>query len=397
MTEINKDIIFVKGAKNGAIYNFRSGNVYQLNQEGCTELQKYINDKNYFSDYISQLMQMELLDKTFSVCEYIPSRSEASLDMVWLEITQNCNLKCLHCYEGNYHCSSENSMQLEKWIDIIGQIAELKVKRVVVIGGEPLTSPILPDIMKALCDYGISATLFTNATLISNKLMQLIIENKDIIRVKVSIYGHNSEIHDRITTVSGSFEKMNGNIKKLVANGVSVNPAVIIMKENQEYLDEIINYLKEIGLRYTRYDVIRNVFGGTQNMHIPDNNEILKNVKYTKPNFSITKEKFDKNVFYNSCWKGKFAITEDGNVLPCVFERDIVYGNVLNTAIRELINTSITQSCWEKSFDKIKVCNKCEFRYACKDCRPLGKSVSGCICEKNPRCTYDPETGKWYE
>ena len=397
MFEINKDVIFVKGAKNGAIYNFCSGNVYQINQEGCAELHKYIDDKNYCSNYIFKLLKMNLLDQNFCPCEYHPSRNEASLDMVWLEITRNCNLKCLHCYEGNHHCSSKNSISLEKWLDIIHQIAELKVERVVVIGGEPFTSSILFDILKALCDNGVTATLFTNATLIPDKIMQFIIENKDMIRVKVSIYGHNAETHDRVTTVSGSFEKMNCNIKNLIANGVSVNPAVIIMKENQEHLDEIIDYLKTIGLHYTRYDVIRNVFGGTQNMHTPDNVEIIKKVKYTKPNFSITKEKFDNNAFYNSCWKGKMAITENGDVLPCVFERDIVCGNVLGTTIHELINSGMMKSCWEKSFEQIKVCSVCEFRFACKDCRPLGKSVSGCISEKNPRCTYNPETGKWNE
>ena len=41
------------------------------------------------------------------------------------------------------------------------------------------------------------------------------------------------------------------------------------------------------------------------------------------------------------------------------------------------------------------VCKDCEYRFACKDCRPLAKSVDGCQNGKNPRCKYDPYTGNW--
>ena len=35
MFEINKDIIFVKGFTNGAIYNFNDNKVYSVNKSAC--------------------------------------------------------------------------------------------------------------------------------------------------------------------------------------------------------------------------------------------------------------------------------------------------------------------------------------------------------------------------
>lgn len=400
MYEINQDVVFVKGTLKGAIYNFNDGKVYWINGDGCEIIEKYINSRDNITNsaelkYISELASMELLDTTFYIKNYKPEKSIPALEMAWLEITQGCNLKCLHCYEGNLHYSSNKGLKLKEWLNIIDELSSLRVKRVVVIGGEPCISPFLPYILKKLCDCNIPTTLFTNATLLSDELMDLIISNSNIIRVKVSIYGHNSVVHDRITTVKGSFNKMLRNIEYLTSHGVIVNAAVVIMKENQDYIQDIIGYVKQSEMIYTRYDVIRNVFGGTQNEHIPTNVSLINSVCQTKPNFSITKERFDNNAFYNSCWKGRIAITEDGNVLPCVFEREIICGNISNLPLSEIISSNEMQLCWCKSFDTIEYCKACEFRYACKDCRPLGKGVSGNISEKNPRCTYNPYIGEW--
>ena len=46
-------------------------------------------------------------------------------------------------------------------------------------------------------------------------------------------------------------------------------------------------------------------------------------------------------------------------------------------------------------FNFIEYCKDCEFRYSCKDCRPLGISVKGSITSQNPRCKYNPYTGEW--
>jgi predicted nucleotidyltransferase len=46
-------------------------------------------------------------------------------------------------------------------------------------------------------------------------------------------------------------------------------------------------------------------------------------------------------------------------------------------------------------FSKINTCKDCEFRFACKDCRPLAFAENANISEKTPRCTYNPYEGKW--
>ena len=73
------------------------------------------------------------------------------------------------------------------------------------------------------------------------------------------MYGPSAEIHDKITNVRGSFKKTTEAVQALVAQGVSVSAAVIVMKENEAYVDETMQYVRELGMKCSRYDIIRNV------------------------------------------------------------------------------------------------------------------------------------------
>ena len=326
--------------------------------------------------------------------EYNPILSnEIKLEMAWIEITQKCNLRCVHCYEGNKHVSSDFTISLKDWKNVIDQLVKLGINRLIIIGGEPTCHSNIIEIIEYSSQYSIDITLFTNATCFNDKLFECIISSG--ISVKVSIYGHCAEIHDKITGVPGSFIKLYETLERLIKNDIKVSCAIIIMKENQNYLDDIIKYIKDIGLKYSGYDVIREVYGGTQNIHMPTNKQVIENKYFTKPNFKITKKKFYDNMKKNSCWYGKITIMENGNVIPCEFEREYIYGNVLNNTIYDIIHSDKVTSKWFLDFSNIDECKDCEFRFACKDCRPLGKAVCGNIYSKNPRCCYNVYQGEW--
>lgn len=396
MFEINNDIIFVEGALNGAIYDFNSEKVYSINESACKIVERYINNDCLDSDndYLSTLTANKLISERFAPRPFsIIYNKEVYLEMAWIEITQCCNLRCVHCYEGNTHVSASNSLSLDDWKNVVDQLGEMKINRLIIIGGEPCCSSMVCQIIEYASRYAIDITLFTNATLITDEIFNCIVKNK--ISVKVSIYGYCAEIHDLVTGTYGSFHRMITSVKKLISVGVKVSSAFIVTKENEDYIQETVAFIKKIGMKYSRYDVIRQVWGGLQNAHIPTRSDVLEPVYFTKPNFRTTKRSFFHNALHNTCWYGKITIMENGNVVPCEFERSIVYGNVLKQSIKDIILNEKTQSKWFFSFDQIDECRDCEFRYACRDCRPLGLSVCGKISSKNPRCRYDVYHGKW--
>ena len=72
----------------------------------------------------------------------------------------------------------------------------------------------------------------------------------------------------------------------------------------------------------------------------------------------------------------------------------IVHAVQGKSSIKEIISSEKTQDCWNLTAEKTEVCSECEFRFACKDCRPLAEASSG-FYAKNPRCTYDVYSGEW--
>lgn len=394
MIEIKKNVIYVKGAKNGAIYNLSTGKVYSINEMACEIIDNYITGKEYNENYIERLIKEGLLDLNFQAREYYPCQENNNLlEVAWLEITQACNLRCIHCYEGTKHNCLSHSLTVNQWKRVIDELADLKVKRLIFIGGEPCCNKFLNILLDYAAQYSVHITLFTNATILSDRTIQCLVKNN--ISVKVSLYGHKKEVHDSVTGVEGSFEKMEANVKKMVHENIQVYASVIIMKENQKYVREIMEYAEKTGMKYGGYDIIREVYNGKQKEHIPDNISILQNVYTTQPNFYITKEIFDNACVRNSCWYGKFSIMENGDVIPCEFERNIKYGNVTKTSIRDIIRGEIAKKCWSITNNEIKICRDCEFRYACKDCRALALAKEHNLFAKKSRCTYDPINGKW--
>ncbi len=84
--------------------------------------------------HLTQVLETFLLKK-INIDRYLP---------IQLDITNLCNLRCVHCYHP--HHKNEGAISLDDWKAILRQYKALINKMhyrasVVICGGEPLTSP----------------------------------------------------------------------------------------------------------------------------------------------------------------------------------------------------------------------------------------------------------------
>jgi len=70
------------------------------------------------------------------------------------------------------------------------------------------------------------------------------------------------------------------------------------------------------------------------------------------------------------------------------------YGNIKDCTLKEIVNKDIFKDVWYINKDKIAVCQNCEFRYICTDCRAYIDDPQN-IYSKPLKCGYDPYTCKW--
>ena len=395
---LNSNVYFVKGFKNAAVYDLNTRQVYAINEVGKKILEKYLkNDETSMNEdekeFIDKLVALNILtqnkkDKINLV------KPNTHLIYTWLELTDRCNMNCVHCYGefGKPSTSKNEMLSTTEWKQIIDELIQLGCLDIQLIGGEPTVHKDFFDILKYAHDKGMKRIdVFTNATLINENNISVFKENN--CNVRVSVYGHNSEIHDKITKYKGSFEKTKNALCLLKKHNIPTKIAVVIMKENEKYVEDIKKFIHSIGHEYTGYDVIRPSCANTISSHTISDVEVLRSRYNVKPIFRTSKEEFFSNYYFNSCWNGKLAITAKGDVIPCIFARDEVVGNVRKNSIDEIKKGIIEK--WSITKDKIDVCKDCEFRYCCHDCRPISKGINGDVLSKYPRCCYDPYAGVW--
>jgi len=400
----------VKGSKYSIIIDFESGRTYRVNrsasriielgeqgfkvEEAVEKLGSELKDSSIIS-FIEKLVEQGLLLLSSNPKPQGSEKpSELKLDFIWIEVTPNCNLQCIHCYtEARVNKDEQlETLSKEEIEKVIGEAAELGCRKIQFTGGEPTLRSDLKSLIEYAKVKGFELIeIFTNGTLLTEPMIKFLAEQK--VNVAMSIYSYRAKTHDAITKVPGSFEKTMNSLKLLLAYGVPTRCEIVAMRQNEKELEATSYFLYQLGV-YTRPpDPIRPSGRGRNMENWPT--EYGQAFLQTKPSFIISRENYEKNKRWNSCWFGKAAVTSSGNVIPCVFARDQVVGNVKHQSLAEIILGEKMLRLWGLNRDQIEVCRDCEYRYVCEDCRPWAYGLTGNLYAKSPRCTYNPYTGEW--
>lgn len=399
----------VSGAARGAIYNFQTGTVYSINTgslrllRACGEkrLEELISLKtkgdNPPLDFLHNITEMGL--GSFFVKKPGPQKNDAlaqddplPLNFLWLELTSSCNNTCLHCYATSGPCSNNDCVPHERWLLLISEARKEGATAIQLIGGEPLLYPRWRELVIKAHEEGYKfIEVFTNATLIDDACIDFFKQYK--VNIATTIYAGSAEIHDKVTRNPGSFEKTLAAIKKLKSVNIPLRVASIIMKANELEPDNIMTLCTKLGVEARVPDVVRPTGRG-------DDEELLPTAYRKppiKPPFYTNQYAFSSAQRCHNCLAGKIAVTSNGDVIPCIFARNQICGNILNQPLTEVLKAQPLQACWQTTKDHVDKCKDCEYRYACYDCRPLaqGSDPAKRWLACSVGCLYNPYTGKW--
>lgn len=169
--------------------------------------------------------------------------------MVQLDLTNACNLSCIHCYHSNHQ--NNGAISLDQWKKISSQILEFTnrmnfIPHFVLCGGEPLLSPFLKPMLDLICEkFGESSiSILTNGTMIRDRHLRLFEGRK--IHFQVSFDGPNAKQHDLVRGV-GSFDSSREGVKILIASGYTVSILSILSQRTSTWIREFFIHAKEIG------------------------------------------------------------------------------------------------------------------------------------------------------
>jgi radical SAM protein with 4Fe4S-binding SPASM domain len=319
------------------------------------------------------------------------------------EISDSCNLRCLHCYTNS---GPEKSVSLSKdqAFKLIDNMADKQIYSLGIGGGEPLMLLYLDELIEHITKRGMKISLSTNGTLIDDNRAKKFNE-LGLGAAQISIDGLR-DTHDYIRG-KGNFDRAISGIKHLIAHGISVRVAFTVNKKNYHDMYEVTKLAKSLGtdsvvfFRYMPCSVRgeelkldkETLYHAAQN--ILKAKELQENKGYSK--FLIYYERVSflsfllnpKDLEQTKCLggEGMCNITSEGNITICPHLSKVV-GNIWHEELGYIWKKMNQETL--KLHDIPSECKECEFASICRGgCKGISYLSSGSFNAKDECCYKD--------
>ncbi len=165
--------------------------------------------------------------------------------VVW-NVTQACNLKCVHCYAHATEKGHKKELSTKEGFAVLDDLAEFGVPVVLFSGGEPLVRKDLMDLASYAVQRGMRAVISTNGTLITRTMA------KELRKVGLSYVGVSldglKEVHDRFRGKKGAFRDAMQGIRNCQEQGLKVGLRFTLNRMNVEEVPGIFDLLEETNI-----------------------------------------------------------------------------------------------------------------------------------------------------
>lgn len=270
---LNQTCLLIDGAARSAIYDLDGGGVFSIDSRAARLLKGLESgrqvaevvaeiedlDETGARGYLDQLVEQQIgsfVEPGHDRTKIEVKPKEPELSFIWLELTEGCNLKCLHCYsESDAGKINQEVMEYEDWARLLEEAREMGCRSLQFIGGEPF---IQRDVMLRLgpraLDLGYTfLEVYSNGTLIKDSDLDWLREHG--IALALSVYGHEASVHEGVTLGKGSFGRTLRTVRRARELEIPLRIGIIGMSANEATLDETVSYLRDdLGVENVKID-----------------------------------------------------------------------------------------------------------------------------------------------
>ena len=165
--------------------------------------------------------------------------------------TTECNARCYYCFESDHkHCTMTKQI-VSDVIDYIARMSKNEPIEIGWFGGEPLVgNKQISEICEGLKEKGIryKSSMVSNAYLFDDNLIEKAKEDWHLNHVQITLDG-TEEVYNAtkayINPKDNPYQRVIGNIKKLLEAGIAVNVRLNVSDKNISNLKDLINELTE--------------------------------------------------------------------------------------------------------------------------------------------------------
>jgi len=322
-----------------------------------------------------------------------PNELAAPIEVL-VELTWDCNLKCMHCemnasYNEDQCRKRVNELSLDELKKLIDQWSEMGVVHIDWSGGEPLLREDIYELIAYGNSKNTKSCLLTNATLIDDNVAKKLKE-VGVYKVEANLDGPNAEVYDQFRGVKGAFEKTIHAIKALVRNDIPLRVNTMFCKLIYPHFRETIELAASLGIKEVCLTPLR-LAGQAMNYYhdlvfspieyaeiLPEvvNLKIEMQEKHGVLVLFLGDEQIDSYInpakVFPSCGAGRLHCTvgADGSVRPCPafpVENQFIAGNVRDKDFAIIWNEG--EIFKKLRSPHIKGCYSCETKECVGGCR----------------------------
>ena len=318
---------------------------------------------------------------------------------VTVELTDNCNLKCKHCYKGDSQKLKE--LSTPDMLSILKSLVENGVKGIELTGGEPLMHSDFFDILEFCGENFAVIAILTNGYFLNKEVAYKMKKYREKIVVSVSLDSSTSDFHDNFRGVNGSFERAKHAISCLSQYGIYVRVGMSVTPDNFYDIENTLLLSKGLGADSFTFSPVL-PYGRGQSINWDVSTEERKRMlEYEKLIYErhkdfltiLTKESKEQMERDGNCgagWK-TFVLDAQGNVRPCVMmakSSSSSFGNLNDQNPKDIFSNSLSWYFRELRAPSKQICGDCKFLPFCRNCPIRGVRI---YKTKNKYCKWAKE------
>lgn len=345
--------------------------------------------------------------------------------VIW-EVTQSCDLACLHCRANARICRDPLELTTLQGYGLIDDITEFGSPLLVLTGGDPLKREDLYDLISYSVAKGLRTTVSPSVTpLLTNESIRKL-KNAGISRIAVSLDGSTGEIHDSFRGVRGSHARTLEVLSECDRDGIPIQVNTTVTRYNIGDFENIANLISGFNpVLWSVFFLVPTGRGKVEDTISPEEYESVfekmyelskvmpYDIKSTEaPHYRryaaqarVREKRSGKCPLEAAAETARDAIgraprgINDGKGFVFISHRGEVYpsgflplsgGNVKNESIVSIYRTSpLFTGIRDYGMLRGK-CGACEFKNICGGSRARAYAVTGDYMESEPYCIYVP-------
>jgi AdoMet-dependent heme synthase len=345
---------------------------------------------------------------------------DAPFLVIW-ELTQACDLACVHCRACAIEKRSPSELTTEEGFRLLDEIRSFGDPLMVFTGGDPLKRPDLLPLLQRSVGLGLRTTVTPSATPLLTERAIEGFKECGVARMAISLDGPDAGSHDGFRRVDGSFARTMFALEHARKIDLPTQVNTTVTRHNVGRLDEIAQLVGQSGARLWSvfFLVATGRASASQDLTAEEYEEVFRSLydlsKTVSFDIKTTEaqhyrryvaqrrkaegqdgavheaglEVIKRQAGIND-GKGFVFVSHTGEIYPSGF-LPLAAGNVRRDSLTAVYRESPLFRTLRNADNLQGKCGECEYRNLCGGSRSRSYALTGNFLAEEARCVYEPK------